>query len=204
MFRSYLASALRNLLARKLYAGINVFGLAVGLASVLLIALYVRYETSYDGFWANSERIYRISRDYAATGGAPARVPASNNAPVAPALEEEFPEIEEAARVWAGQLLLRRDDALFYEDRLRFADPAILSIFDFAWVDGDSKTALAKPNAIVLTQRLAAKYFGASSAVGKTLTLAGRQEVEVTGVIRDLPDNTHLSLDALVSLDTAT
>ena len=100
MLRSYLASALRNLIAQRMYTVINVAGLAVGLASVVLIALFVRHELGYDAFFPKAERIFRISRDYFATAGARARVPAQNNAPVAPVLLEDFPEIEAAARVF--------------------------------------------------------------------------------------------------------
>ena len=135
-------------------------------------------------------------------------MPASNNAPVAPALLEDFPEIEQVARVFGGTTLLRRDEAAFYEERLRFADPAIFEIFDFDWLEGDPKTALSRPATIVLTQTLATKYFGTADPIGQTLGLdliPGKPHpLEVTGVIGNLPDNTTLSIDALVSLDTLT
>ena len=192
--------ALRQFAASRVYSLINVAGLAIGLASVVLISLFVRHEIGYDSFWPNADRIYRISRDYYATDGAPNRVPASNNAPVAPALLEDFPEIESTARVYGGLTLLSRDDVAFYEDRFRWADNSLFQIFAFDWLAGDPKTALAEPATIVLTETLAKKYFGDSAALGRTMLIDNRTTVTVTGVIRDLRPNTHLSIDALGSM----
>jgi putative ABC transport system permease protein len=200
MFRNYLVVALRQILAQRLYSVINVVGLAIGLASVMLISLFVRHELGYDSFWPKAERIYRISRDYYAREGAPNRVPASNNAPVAPALREGFPEIESAARVFGGFMLLRRGEAAYYESRFRFADNSLFEVFDFEWLGGDPKTALVEPASIVLTETLARKYFGRQSALGQEMTINDDTPVTVTGVIRDLPPNTHLSFDALASM----
>jgi putative ABC transport system permease protein len=195
-----LAVALRQLGASKVYSLINVAGLALGLASVVLISLFVRHELGYDSFWPNADRIYRISRDYYATDGAPNRVPASNNAPVAPALLEDFPEIESAARVFGGLTLLSRGDVAFYEERFRWADNTLFEIFAFDWLAGDPKTALAEPASIVLTEKLAKKYFPGIAALGQTMLIDNRTPVTVTGVIRDLPPSTHLSFDALGSM----
>jgi putative ABC transport system permease protein len=200
MFRSYLAVALRQLGTSKVYSLINAAGLAIGLASVVLISLFVRHELGYDSFWPNADHIYRISRDYYATDGAPNRVPASNNGPVAAALLEDFPEIESTARVYGGLTLLSRDDVAFYEPRFRWADNSLFQIFAFDWLAGDPKTALAEPTSIVLTEALAKKYFPGGSALGRTMLIENRIPVTVTGVIRDLPPNTHLSFDALGSM----
>jgi putative ABC transport system permease protein len=200
MLRSYLSIALRQLAANKVYSLINVAGLAIGLASVVLISLFVRHELGYDSFWPNAARIYRISRDYYAREGAPNRVPASNNAPVAPALVQDFPEIGSAARVFGGLTLLTRGDFSFYEPRFRLADNSLFEIFKFDWLAGDPKIALNEPTSIVLTQTLAKKYFGDAAALGQTMLIENRTTVKVTGVIRDLPTNTHLSFDALGSM----
>jgi putative ABC transport system permease protein len=215
MLRSYLTIAFKHLTTRKLYSAINVVGLAVGLACFVLIALFVTHELGYDTHWTNADRIYRLSRDYAPRDGGRARVPASANAPMAPALVEEFPEIARAARLFGGRseqagrtfgarALLSRDDLAFYEDRLRFADPALLEILDFDWLGGAPAAALAEPNSIVLTESLARKYFGGEDALGRTLVFNGQTPLAVTGVIRDLPETTHLSIDALASLSTLT
>jgi putative ABC transport system permease protein len=215
MLKNYLLIALKNLSTQKLHSAINVVGLAVGLACFILISLFVTHDLSYDRQWAETERIYRVSRSYAPRDGARARVPASANAPMTPALAEEVPEIERAARVFGGRSdqagrafgarsLLGRDELVFYEDRLRFADPALLEIFDFDWLQGTPAAALAEPNSIVLTESLMRKYFGGEDALGQSLLFNGQTPLNVTGVIRDLPDTTHLSIDALASLSTLT
>lgn len=215
MLKSYLTIALKHLTSRKLYSAINVIGLAVGIGCFILIGLFVKHELGYDRHWAKAERIYRVSRDYAPIGGARARRPASANAPIAPAIAAEFPEIERAARVFGGRsdqagrafgnrTLLARDDVTFFVDRLRYADPELLEIFDFEWLAGDPRRALGEPNSIVLTESLARRFFGEADPIGESLTLNGQWSVAVTGVIRDLPATTHLSLDALVSLSTLT
>ncbi len=202
MLRKALIVAGRQLFARRLHSAINIFGLALGLATVILIGLYVQRESGYDGQWANAERIYRISRDYFPREGAHAQSPAGNVAPLAPALSEEFPEIEAAARLQGlGSSRLERGGLVDDELRVRRADNAIFEIFDFGWIAGDPKTALLAPYSIVLTQSLAAKYFGAEDPMGQTILDSG-SPLEVTGVIRDLPERTHLSVDALVSLGT--
>jgi putative ABC transport system permease protein len=201
MLRSYVATGTRQLVAHKLYSAINIVGLAVGLASVVLISLYVRYELSYESQFENADRIFRISRDYYAREGAPNRVPAQTNAPVAAALLESFPAIERVARVIGGTMLLRRGETAFYEERFRWADPALLEIYAFDWIAGDPRTALARPDSLVLTETLARKYFGAADPLGQTMTLDNRRDVTVTGVMRDLPDNTHLLFDALAPME---
>jgi putative ABC transport system permease protein len=201
LVRSYLATGVRQLVAQRLYSAINIVGLAIGLASVVLISLYVRYELSYDAFFPNADRIFRISRDYYAREGAPDRVPASNNAPVAPALLEDFPEIERVARVFGSEVLIRRGEAAYYEAHFRWADPALLDIFSLDWLAGDPRTALSRPDSIVLTESLARRYFGAENAFGATMTLDNQTDVTVTGVVRDLPGNTHLDFEALAPLE---
>jgi putative ABC transport system permease protein len=200
MVKSYVATGLRQLGTQKLYSVINIAGLAVGLASVMLIALFVRHELSYESTFPNADRIFRISRDYYAREGAPNRVPAQVNAPVAAALVQDFPEIERAARLFGGRMLFRRGDTAFYEERFRWADPALLEIYAFDWVAGDPKTALERPDSLVLTESVAARYFGAENPLGQTMTLDNRRDLTVTGVMRDLPENTHLSFDLLAPM----
>src|SRR5690554_2555932 len=171
MLRSYLVVALKHLTNHRLFSAINIVGLAVGIACFILIGLFVKHELGYDRHWAEAERIYRVSRDYAPVDGARARLPASANAPIAPALAAEFPEIVRAARVFGGRsdqagrafgtrTLLARDELAFFADRLRYADPELLEIFDFEWLAGEPRRALAEPSSIVLTESLARKYFG--------------------------------------------
>ncbi|MES2607062.1 MAG: ABC transporter permease, partial [Pseudomonadota bacterium] len=200
MLLSYLKIALHNLMASKLYSAINLLGLAIGLAGTLVIGLFVLDELSYDKHYADADRIYRVSRDFPTQGSG---LYLAANAPlVAPLLKADFPEIEQSARIFGGQALLSHDDKAFYESNIRFADNEIFDIFSLEWISGDASDALTRPFTIVLTESIATKYFGNAPALGQTLTLENQVPVEVTGVIRDLPRNTHLDLSVIVSLST--
>lgn len=206
MLQSYLATAVRQLLAQKLYTAINVVGLALGLACALLIALFVRHELSYDGQFANSERIVRISEFIHGVDGNPERHYAGAAAALAPLLKDFFPEIERSARLLRcpgvlGRTVLAVGDETYVESSFAGADNELFEIFDFDWLQGDPRTALIGPRAIVLTESTAQRYFGRTDVVGRTLAVFQPPvTLEVTGVIADLPDNTHLQLDLLTSL----
>src|SRR5690606_28556784 len=195
-----LKSALRRLFVSPLYSGLNILGLAVGMACCLLILLFVRHELSYEAGFANAERIFRISREYYPMDGARSRVPASTNAPVAPALQEDFTEIAAVARILGGNLGLARGDQSFVEPGLRLADAELFTIFDFEWLAGGPATALVTPDSLVLTESLALKYFGRVDVLGEVLRARDAYDVRVTGVIADLPANTHLDFSGLLSL----
>jgi putative ABC transport system permease protein len=212
VLRSYIAIALRQLLAQKLYTAINVAGLALGLACTLLIALFVRHELSYDRQYAASERIVRISEYLKGVGAGPVAAGAplefAGSAPaIAPLLKDSFPQVEKSARLLAcfdvgGGTRVKVDGRTFVEPRLFAADNELFEIFDFEWRAGDPRTALTTPNAVVLTASTARRYLGDAAALGRTLTVFEGLDVPlvVTGVIADLPDNTHLELDLLMSL----
>src|SRR5690606_6985334 len=197
---SMLKSALRRLFVSPLYSGLNILGLAVGMACCLLILLFVRHELSYEAGFANAERIFRVSREYYPMDGARSRVPASTNAPVAPALQEDFPEIAAVARILGGNLGLARGEQSFVEPGLRLADAELFTIFDFEWLAGGPATALVTPDSLVLTESLALKYFGRVDVLGEVLRARDAYDVRVTGVIADLPANTHLDFSGMLSL----
>lgn len=204
MLFSYLKAAYRHIFGSFLYSAINILGLSIGLAGCLLIVLYVRHELSYESQFANADRIYRVSREYFPTEGARLRIPAQANAPITPALLADYPQyIEQAGRIYGGgpSMILRIDDVSGVETEVRMADQSILRIFDFDVLAGDLNTALVEPGSIVLTESLAYKYFGNIESVGRTLGGMGR-ELKVTAVIRDIPDNTHLSVTGLISMNT--
>jgi putative ABC transport system permease protein len=209
MLRSYLSIALRHLVSQKLYSAINILGLAVGLACFILIAVFVQYELSYDRHYENADRIYRIQRDFYPVG----RVFEQYLATMAPAaaerLELDFPQIEQVVRIaCCGASLGTGGDASFYEKNFALADPTLFDVFDYEWLRGDPARALAEPYTIVLTESAARKYFGNEDAMGQTLIVDGDPRIgvsgalEVTGVIRDLPNNTHLKFDMIASLLT--
>jgi putative ABC transport system permease protein len=194
MLRNYLKIAFRTLQRRTGYALINVLGLSVGIACVLLIGLFVRDELSYDRFSEHADRTYRLIDDENA------RVPGS----VAPALENVHSELVAAtARFWPlfAPAKLRRGDVVFVEENIAFADASALHVMDYSLTVGDADAALAAPNAIVLSASLARTYFGDAPALGQTMTFWGR-DLQVTGVMADVPRTAHYRPDALVSMPT--
>ncbi|NBC01542.1 MAG: FtsX-like permease family protein [Bacteroidetes bacterium] len=194
MLRNYLIIAFRNLRRRTGYALINVLGLSVGIACVLLIGLFVRDELSYDRFSTHADQTHRL------VAGDQARVPGS----VAPALKEAYPDLIEAtAQFWPlfAPAKLRRGDVVFVEENIAFADASALHVMDYSLTVGDADAALTAPNAIVLSASMARKYFGEASAVGQTMTFWGR-DLQVEGVMADVPRTAHYRPDALVSMPT--
>jgi putative ABC transport system permease protein len=190
MLGSHLTIAVRHLLGQKLYSAINIFGLAVGLACCILISLYIKHELSYDRHYAEADRIYRISRDFFSDGGSSRNLLAANAPPVAELLKLDFPQIEQAARLYCcGAILASSPEGRYYENAF-LADNALFEIFDFDWLHGDPATALLEPYTLVVTEKAAQRYFGNADPMGKTLMVENQWPVRVTGVIRDLPDNT--------------
>jgi putative ABC transport system permease protein len=196
MLRNYLTIALRNLRRQKGYAFINVFGLAVGLAACSLILLYVRDELSYEAMHTRADRIYRVHLDAALAGQT--FNSATTSAPMAAALRAEYPEVESSTRVWdTGRVLLSHGDRQFYEERFFWADSTVFEVFSFPLVQGDARTALSRPNTVVLTASTARKYFGEADPLGQTLRFDNRLDLTVTGVTPDVPSNTHFRFDFL-------
>ena len=202
MIGNHLAIGFRRLVTQKLYSTLNIVGLAVGLACAILILLYVRYELSFDQSFPHADRIYRISADYLDGNGGAGLHPAPNVYSAAPQLALDFgAEIEQTARIAAATVRLKHGADAFYEDGFRYADGSFFDLFPFEWLAGDPKTALAAPSTLVLTESAARKYFGSSSPIGETLLLESQWPLRVTGVIRDLPRDTHLSATAIASFD---
>ena len=205
MFKNILLITVRNLLANRLFSLINILGLAIGLASVILIALFVRHETSYDKHWANADRTYKVMRTFHPSNGSPNLYLATNGPLVGPLLRQDFPEFEQVVRIMgAGNLVMTDPESneRFYETGLRFADPEIYQIFDIPMVYGEWENALAGPFQMVISQYLSQKYFGDRNPVGETIMVANRAPVRITGVMENLSDNSHLSAEGFVSLST--
>ena len=207
MFKNYLLITLRSLKANKLFSLINILGLAVGLASVILISLFVRHELSYDRHWENADRTFKVMRTFKPTNGSPNLYLATNAPQVAPLFKQDFPELEQVVRIMgAGQLLFTHPETNqpFYENSVHFADPEVYQVFDIPMLEGDWETALQGPFQMVINETLARKYFGDESALGESIILANQAPVRITGVMEDLNENSHLSADAIVSLSTTT
>jgi putative ABC transport system permease protein len=204
MIKNYFKIAFRNLWRHRVFSAINVLGLTVGMTACFLIFLYVKFELSYDSFHSKSERIYRMVSDIKTpsetiNAGGPSWA-------VAPHLLADFPEIEQAVRVsGADNMLIRKDDIKFEEPDAIYADSAFFKVFDFELIKGSREKALNEPFSIVFTEAAAKKYFGTEDPMGKTLLITGRaQPVTVTGIMKDMPENSLINEDVIVSMRTLT
>jgi putative ABC transport system permease protein len=201
MFKNYLKIAVKSLYKHRLQSAINILGMTVGLSCCLLISLFVIDELGYDAFFPNADRIYRVSRDTFVGTSYESRE-ATNAPQVAALLEENFTEVEIATRVNNMPVLIKRDDNVYYENNFLYADNNFFDIFAFNWVQGSPAQALAEPFSIVLTESVAGKYFNGENPLGQVLTLDNNFALRVTGVIADLPANTHLRSEAFISIET--
>ena len=199
MLKNYLKIAFRNLRKYKGYSLINILGLAVGIAVCMLIFRYVSYEMSYDRYHSRSDRIYRITMDH------PQAHIALTPSMILPTLQKLFPEVETGVRIYdVGRfqpLVIGNQDRVFEERKFAYADSTLFRVFDFELVLGNPNTALAGPNAIVISKEMSRKYFGNQNALGKRLQV-NKREFEVTGVMEDIPENSHFRYDFFASLQT--
>jgi len=200
MIKNYLLTAWRNIQKSKGFSLINIVGLAVGLTVCLLILLYVRDELSYDNYHTYADRIYRIQRSWYDADGSIGEGFATLAPSFVPLLKNEFKEIEEIARMFGiDNTVLKAGDIAFTEERLFFAEPEIFKILTIPLIRGDAETALNDTGAIVLSRSMAKKYFGDEDPTGKTITMDDRLLFQVTGVMEDVPPNSHLHFDFLAS-----
>ncbi|MDQ3291261.1 MAG: ABC transporter permease, partial [Bacteroidota bacterium] len=202
MLKNLITTAFRSLARNKAHSVINVAGLALGIACCLMIFLVVRYEKSYDTFHSKADRIYRVNTKFKTASGFSGGAPM----PVANALKQNFPEIEQATTaVFAGEGLFKVNNQLYKEKGIAYVAPEYFSIIDGQWLAGNPKQALAEPNAVVLTKTVAQKYFGGTgnetiqNALGKTIKFDAKNTLKVTGILADFPDNTDLPFKILIS-----
>jgi putative ABC transport system permease protein len=213
MFRNYSLVAWRNLVKKKAYSFINIFGLGLGMACCLLIFMFVQDELSYDNYHTKKDRIYRVIHGQR---GSDSTNLASiypywvwGNAPIGPALKNDFPEIDKVVQ-FSGRadILLAHEENKYQEEGIFFMDSTAFDVFSWPLLKGNPKTALAAPYSIVLTESTARKYFGNEDPIGKTLKgseSAGRSnpgDYTVTGIIADVPLNSHFRFNALLSMST--
>jgi putative ABC transport system permease protein len=203
MFRNYLKIAFRNLWKHKAFSFINIMGLTVGLTACFLIFLYVKFELSYDSFNTKADRIQRVFADIKTPtevlkAGGPAWA-------VAPNIKSEFPEVEAFVRVSGANMLVRKGDIKFKEENSVYADSAFFEVFDFKLLAGNRQTALCAPLSIVLSESTAKKYFGDANPMDQTLLLSAEGlPARVTGLMKDMPENSQLKADMLISMSTLT
>ena len=192
MFKNYLKTAFRNLGKNKLYSGINIIGLTVGLAACLLIGVFIDHELSYDKFNTNAERIVRVTMEYNNAGTA--NTTATTGTKVGPQFKRVFPAVEEYVRGFISQGIIKYGEKVFEEKRILFADEPFFKIFSFNLVDGNTATALDAPNKMVLTRSMAKKYFGDATAINKTINAFGK-EFTVSAICEDAPQNSQVKFD---------
>jgi putative ABC transport system permease protein len=202
MFEHYVKTSLRNFWRYRGHTLINVLGLAIGIATCLIIFTYISYELSYDKFNKDYGNVYRVAvkgrfaEDFFNV--------AVSMPPLAGALKRDFPEVSSYSRIdkYQENTFLAYGDNKFFEDGLYFVDTAFLDVFTFELLQGNPATALAEPNSIVLTEQIARKYFGDEDPMGKILRLNDQTSLKVTGILKDIPANTHLKFTMLGSLST--
>lgn len=198
MIKHYLKIALRSLLKYKGSALINILGLAIGMTCFILIALYVREELSYDIHHEKADRVFRVAVQSSTVHRESAT--ADTPYPLAPVLREEYPEFEKVGRLYAYVgALVEAGGKKIYEDLFYFAEPEFLEIFTIPTVSGAKLDALRQPNSVIITSSTAQKYFGDRNPIGETIRFNNRLDLAVTGVIRDLPANSHFHFDFLAS-----
>jgi putative ABC transport system permease protein len=202
MIKNFFINAFRNMRKQRGYVILNVGGLAVGLTSFLFITLYVMHELSYDRFHKNYENIYRVKVVGILSGGVLNQ--AVTCAPMARALVNDYPEILVSTRVTRmGDWLIQFGENRFNEDGVLFADSTFFKVFDFKLLKGDPNTALERPKSMILTEKFARKYFGNQDPMGKQMIVEADSILyTVTGIVQDVPDNSHIKFDMLASMSS--
>ncbi|MCB0567604.1 MAG: ABC transporter permease [Phaeodactylibacter sp.] len=199
MWRNYLNTAIRNLWKQKYYTLINVLGLALGLACFLFILAYVKDELSYDRYHEKADRIYRADFKGHIFGQEFDLTEVGD--PFGPTVLESYPEVVQQARLRDhGSYLVRYENNSYREDEVVFADSTFFQVFTFPLLKGDPKTALVEPGTVVITPAIAKKYFGDEDPIGKTLVLDNEYNYRVTGIMEEMPKNTHFYYNMLLSM----
>ncbi|GAB3905303.1 ABC transporter permease [Larkinella knui] len=199
MLRNYLTIAWRSILKDKFYSLINILGLTIGVTCGLLLLLYVTDELSFDRHHEKGDQIYRIV-SYITE---PDKINKwqSTQPPLAKSLKQDYPFVQNYVRFFPnGRVAFRKGEKRFYEEDIYAADSTVFDVFTHKFIEGDPKTALARPGSVVLTEKTARKFFGESPALGQTLQTNDTTSYQVTGVIENVPRNSHFTFNALLSL----
>ncbi|MBE9462197.1 ABC transporter permease [Dyadobacter subterraneus] len=211
MLGNYLKISRRNLWKSKGSSAINIFGLAMGIAACFFIFQYVYFESTYDQFHKNAANIYRVPISYP---GSESVTPATatNHPAVGPAMKADFPEVADFTRLASVSLFMpaytlsykdaKGGEKIYNEDNMYLADASFFNVFSYPLISGDRKTCLTEPNSIVISASTAKKYFGDTDPLGKMLDMNGSMLEKVTGVFKDIPDNSHIKFDMLVSFSS--
>ena len=203
MFWNYLKVAFRNSLKNKLTTFINIFSLALGIAACLLIYLFIQDERSFDAFHKKNKQIFRLTEVQSFPGTNTQNVALSMPG-MGPNMVKDYPEILDFTRYWGrGKQLFEKEDLRYTVEQLAIVDSTFLRIFDFEMIAGDRQTALDEPHSIIITEKIATQFFGDQEAMGQTL-ISDNDPYKITGVLKDIPENSHLQYDILMSMSTVT
>ncbi len=200
MIFNHLIFALRLLRRDKFHSILNIIGLSAGFACSIIILLYLQNELTYDAHHENADRIYRAAVKYTYSGQT--TLWASTSPALGQRLKDDFPEIEDFVRIVPSpKILFKAEETIFYENHIFMADPSVFKIFTHRFIYGEPDNCLTEPLSIVLTETLAHKYFGNRNPIDKVIQVEG-DDLKVTGVIKDLPPNSHLPVNAFISFST--
>jgi ABC-type antimicrobial peptide transport system permease subunit len=194
MIKNYLKVAFRNIRRNKLFSAINILGLAVGMACSIFILLWVQHERSYDKFHKKGANIYRTLIEGSGIQACLSIAPIDN------AMRKEIPAVKNTVTMARGDGLFEYGDRRFQEMLVFYMDSTFLQVFDFPLIKGNKNTAMLEPNSILLTEKTAKKYFGDANPIGKVLRMSGGENLTVTGVLADVPSNSHIQFDMIIPL----
>jgi len=197
MLKNLIKTAIRHILKHVGYSILNIIGLTLGITSALFLIIYVADEVSYDSYHVKADRIYRVSTTIKEPDDQFTWI--SAQIPFGPQVVHDYPEVESFVRfIPMGRALYKYEDKEFNEENFNYVDSTLFDIFTYKVLKGEVKTALLEPRKIILTEKIANKYFGKTDPIGKTLT-TGNNTFEVTGVIENVPANSHFRFDAVAS-----
>lgn len=203
MFKNYLKIAFRSLRKSKGTSLINILGLSIGMACCIIIFLFVQNEMRYDRFHSKSDNIFRVLTIDEALGVSSNLVGITLPA-LGDAMETNFPEVKSRVRMMPqGRQLINYQEQGFYTEHFAYAEPSLFDVFDFKLIDGDTESALTQPNTVIFTESMAKKTFGAENPIGKRIDIGNQAGIEVVGIMADVPDNSHLNFDVVVSMQQA-
>lgn len=196
MFKIHLLTAIRQIRRSASLSAITILGLAVGFTCVILLSIWMNYELQYDRFYPKSDRIYKVFLEENRNGNVDKY--SSVSFPVAEAMQNEVPEIEDATIVTNGSVKVKYNDLIFYENRVCFTDPQLFKIFDFKFTHGNKNLALKNKQSIVISEKMAHKYFRDENPVGKTLQINDNYSFEVSAVVDDIPANSSFNFNVFI------
>ncbi|PWL31042.1 ABC transporter permease [uncultured Roseivirga sp.] len=200
MFKNYIKIALRSLLKSRGTSVINIVGLSIGMACCIIIFLFVQNEMGYDKFHSKADNIFRVLTIDEALGVSSNLVGITLPA-LGEAMDNDFPEVVQRVRmIPQGRQLINYEQQGFYTEHFAYAEPTLFSMFDFNLIDGDTEKALTEPNTVVMSQAMAEKTFAGEPAIGKRIDIGNQSGLEVVGIMEDVPQNSHLNFDVVVSM----